>query len=91
MCHYTNIRLNEGEDLQKGRVYHKDALCLRQNARNDGVLYVRIMRCAQNAPRSVDAVRGAGFLQRYPEFKWILVSAIAFNPSSKYILIRLHT
>ncbi len=52
---------------------------LRAKRCDDGVLYVRIIRFADNAPRSVDEVIGAGFPQRYQLFKEGLVSVIALQ------------
>ncbi len=43
--------------MRKDRAYHKETR----------------RRRTVCTPRSVDAVRGAGFPQRYPEFKWLLV------------------
>lgn len=53
----TNNRLDEGEDLRK------DSADIKESDRRKAVCLAR----------ELDADSGAGFLQRFPEFKWSLV------------------
>ena len=54
---YTNNRLNEGKDLRK------DSADIQEKKRRRTV-------CTSSF---FDDDSGAGFLQRFPEFKWLLV------------------
>ena len=56
-AYYTNNRLNEGKDLQK------DGIDIEEKKRRRTV-------CTSSF---FDDDSGAGFLQRFPEFKWFLV------------------
>lgn len=59
----TNNRLDEGEDLRK------DSADIKESDRRKAVCLAR----------ELDADSGAGFLQRFPESKWLVVLGIGMR------------